>query len=225
MIKYVLIDLDGTILDFSKGERNAFKETINKFLSIDLNEDDIKKFSKINEYYFNEYHKKNMTRDEFHYKRFDEIFKYLGKYSDPIIADSYYMESLKYQANPFDDVYEALEYLSKKYNLYIASNGITSIQKKRLEVASLINYFKELYVSNEITYNKPEKEFFDYVFKDTNDYNKDSYVIIGDRLDTDILGGINAGIHTIYLNRSNIFDSNIKSEFEIKTFDEIKNIL
>ena len=75
MIEYVLIDLDGTLLDFSAGERNAFKETINKYSNYVLKEKDYKKFSDINEYYFNEYSKGNMDRKTFHYHRVDEIKK------------------------------------------------------------------------------------------------------------------------------------------------------
>ena len=75
MIEYVLIDLDGTLLDFSAGERNAFKETIEKYSNYNLKEDDYKKFSDINEFYFNEYSKGNMLRKEFHYNRFKKIFE------------------------------------------------------------------------------------------------------------------------------------------------------
>ena len=70
MIEYVLIDLDGTLLDFSSGEKNAFGDTIKYFSNYELKEEDYKKFSDINEYYFNEYSRGNMSRNDFHYKRF-----------------------------------------------------------------------------------------------------------------------------------------------------------
>ena len=71
---------------------------------------------------------------------------------------------------------------------------------------------------------KPDIEFFDYVFKNIKDEDKSHYVIIGDRLDTDILGGIKAGIKTIYVNRNNI-NSEIKPDVEIFDLRELINIL
>lgn len=222
MIKYVLIDLDGTLLDFNSGERNAFKETINNFSNYELKEEDYKKFSEINEYYFNEYSKGNMIRKEFHYKRFEEIYKYL-KLDCPIIeSNAYYIESLRYQAILYDDVIDTLNYLKDKYELFVASNGMTSVQTKRIE--KIINYFKSIYVSEEIGYNKPDIEFFDYIMKDINDYDKSKYIIIGDRLDSDIEGGNKFNIKTIFLDRNKKYD-NVNANYHIYKLDEIKKIL
>lgn len=224
MIKKVLIDLDGTLLDFSKGEKNAFIETIKKFTGHEPNDAECNKFSIINEFYFNEYSSGKMDRRTFHFNRFKEIYEYLKLDADIMLSNEFYINSLKYQANIYDDVFDALNYLSKKYNLYVASNGMTSVQIKRLEIAGIIKYFKKIYVSEEIKYNKPDVNFFNYIFNDLNDFDNDNYVIIGDRLDSDILGGINAKIKTIYLNRLNI-NGEIKPDYEIKNFKEIDKIL
>ncbi len=225
MIKYILFDLDGTILDFNMGEKDAFIKTINNFFDYKVKEEDIKKFSELNEYYFNEYKNKKMERKEFHFNRFNEILKYLGLKNDPVELNKYYVESLKYEAIIFDDVIEILDYLSNKYQLFIASNGMIEVQNKRLEISGLKNYFKKIYVSEDIGFNKPDIEFFNYIFNDLNDFNKDNYIIIGDRLDSDILGAINSNIHNIYVNRFNINDSNIKPEYEVIDLLKIKDIL
>jgi len=224
MIKNVLIDLDGTLLDFNKGEKNAFIETINKFAGIIPNDDVCNEFSKINEFYFQEYSHGNMDRKEFHYNRFKRIYEYLNIDVDIIKSNEYYIESLKYQANIYDDVLDTLKYLYDKYDLFIASNGMNSVQIKRLEKAGINNYFKKIYVSDEIKYNKPDTKFFEYIFNDLNDFDRDNYIIIGDRLDSDIKGGIDARIKTIYLNRENITNE-INPDYEIKSFNEISSIL
>ncbi len=224
MIEYVLIDLDGTLLDFSAGERNAFKETINKYFNYVLKEEDYKKFSDINEYYFNEYSKGNMERKEFHYNRFKKIFEYLNLDCPIIEANAFYIESLRYQANPFDDVFEFLEYLKDKYRLFIASNGMTSVQIKRLELAGILKYFEKIYVSEAIGYNKPEEGFFNYIVKDINDYDKSKYIIIGDRLDSDIEGGRGFNIKTVFLDRSKRH-GNVDANYHINDLREIKKIL
>ncbi len=224
MIEYVLIDLDGTLLDFSAGERNAFKETINKYSNYVLKEEDYKKFSDINEYYFNEYSKGNMERKEFHYNRFKKIFEYLNLDCPIIEANAFYIESLRYQANPFDDVFEFLDYLKDKYRLFIASNGMTSVQIKRLELAGILKYFEKIYVSEAIGYNKPEEGFFNYIVKDINDYDKSKYIIIGDRLDSDIEGGRGFNIKTVFLDRSKRH-GNVDANYHINDLREIKKIL
>ncbi len=224
MIKYILFDLDGTILDFNKGEKDAFIRSINKFSDIKINNEDALKFSQINDYYFNQYKNGIMDRPTFHFHRFDEIIKYLNINSDPIKCNLEYVSLLKYEAQIYDDVIEILSYLSNKYELYVASNGIKEVQESRMNIAGINKYFKKAYISEDVGYNKPEKEFFEYIFNDLNDFNKDNYIIIGDRLDSDILGGINSNIHTIFVNRegNNI---NNNAEYEIKSLLEIKNIL
>jgi len=223
-MKYILFDLDGTLLDFTTGEKNAFSDTIKYFSNYLVNDNECDEFSKINEYYFNEYSKGNMDRKTFHYHRFDEIKKYLKLAFDPVKANEYYVNSLKYQAILYDDVIDILDYLSKKYLLFAASNGQTIVQVKRLETAGIDKYFKKYYISEDVGYNKPNEGFFNYIFNDLNDNKKDEYVIIGDRLDTDILGGINVGIKTIYLNRF-YKSGSIKPDYEIKSLNELKKIL
>lgn len=224
MIEYVLIDLDGTLLDFNNGERNAFKETINHFSNYELKEEDYKNFSLINDFYFNEYSSGKMLRKEFHYHRFEEIFKYLNLDCPIEEANKFYIESLKYQAILFDDVIPFLDYLKNKYKLFVASNGMNEVQIKRLELAHILNYFDNIYVSEKIGFNKPDIRFFEYIIDDIKDYDKSKYIIIGDRLDSDIKGGIDFGIDTVFLDRNSKFKGS-NSKYNITKLEEIKKIL
>ena len=223
-MKYILIDLDGTLLDFKLGEKNAFIDTIKRFINYDVNEADVNEFSRVNEFYFNEYKNGNMSRDEFHFMRFKAIYEYLDVDGDIIESDKYYINKLKYQADLFSDVKGFLNYLYPKYELYVASNGMTLVQLERMKIAGIDNYFKDYFVSENVGYNKPDKEFFEYIFNKI-DNDRSEYIIIGDRLDSDILGGINCGIKTIYLNIDNSTNLYIKQDYVISSLDEVKNIL
>jgi YjjG family noncanonical pyrimidine nucleotidase len=224
MIKYILFDLDGTLIDFIKGEKMAFIDTIKKHMNYIPSDLECKRFSDINEYYFNEFKEGRMDRKTFHFNRFKEIYEYLKYDGDIINSNDYYINSLKYQAELYDDVLDTLNYLKNKYRLFIATNGMTSVQIKRLEIANINNYFEKNYISEDIGYNKPDIEFFNYIFNDLNDYDKDKYIIIGDRIDSDILGAINSGIKSIYLNRENNSYDNVPN-YVINSLLEIKNIL
>lgn len=224
MIKYVLFDLDGTILDFHQGERTAFIATINEFSNYELKEADISLFSDINERLFNEYASGKMKRIEFQEKRFFEISKHLNINIDCSVANKFFINTLKYTADVYDDAIDILNYLSDKYTLLIASNGITSVQTQRLASCGFLSLFNKIYASEEIGANKPDIKFFDYIFNDLNDYDKNRYIIIGDRLETDILGGINSNIKTVLINRDNVI-GDIIPDYEIFNLNDLKHIL
>ena len=218
-MKYILFDLDGTLMDFNKGERNAFIKTIAHFNNYIPNEDEIRFFSSTNERLFNEFAEGKMKRIEFQERRFKEITDYMHIKGDISIFNKYYVEELKYQADLFDDCIEVLEYLSKKYKLFIASNGMNEVQLKRLKKAQIYDKFDGIYISEVIGHNKPDKEFFEYIIKDIQDNDIKEYIMIGDRYDTDILGARNLGIDGILISKEK------KDCKTIQSLIELKNIL
>ena len=220
----ILLDLDGTILDFHRGEANALRKTLIKYLNYEINIDDISYFKKINEELFLNFSEGKMKRIDFQNKRFELMFKYLNKEGDFVNANLYYIDKLQYEANLYDDSINALKYLSKKHKVYIASNGQAFVQYGRIKEAKIEEYISKIYISEELGFNKPNVNFFNEIFKDLNDYNLNNYIMIGDRLDSDILGAKNANIKSIYLNRKGDF-SNSFATYNIKTLKELENIL
>ena len=113
-MKYILFDLDGTLMDFNKGERNAFIKTIAHFNNYVPNEDEIRFFSSTNERLFNEFAEGKIKRIEFQERRFKEITDYMHIKGDISIFNKYYVEELKYQADLFDDCIEGTAKKIKK---------------------------------------------------------------------------------------------------------------
>ena len=226
MIKNILIDLDGTILDFKKSERQAFIESFEDYVLRKPTEEEIKRFSELNDFYYKEYQNGNISRDRFHDLRFKTLFEEFNINEIYVLVNEMYMELLAYKADIYNDTVETLLYLKEKgYRLCVASNGLSYVQAKRLKLAGLSHYFNKFYVSEDLGFNKPDINFFNLIFKDLNDNNIDNYVIIGDRLDSDIIGGKKAGIKTIYINRDNIIHNEIIPDYEIKELSELRNIL
>ena len=118
-----------------------------------------------------------------------------------------------------------LSYLKeKKYKLYITSNGYTEIQKKRIRDSKIEKYFDGIFISEEMDLRKPGKAFFNYVFNRIPESNLKNILMIGDAPTSDILGGINAGIDTCWVNNS---DKNCKYTYtyKIKNLNELMTIL
>ena len=103
---------------------------------------------------------------------------------------------------------DILQYLKKKYTIVIITNGISAVQNKRLENS------------------KPNPEIFKYALKKFNCHDKSSALIIGDSLTSDVLGGINSGIDTCWLNSNNSINyTNHIPTYEINTLIELKKLL
>ena len=125
-----------------------------------------------------------------------------------------------------DGAEELLEALKDKYELYIVSNGNASVQDRRLKSAGIIPYFKDIFISERVGFNKPSAEFFEACFERIPGFEKDKAVIVGDRLSSDILGGINAGVKTCWFNpRGDAPDPDIPADYEIKHLSELPALL
>lgn len=221
--KIILLDLDDTVFDFKLGENKAIIETLN-FFNIKYDETIIKKFSELNEFYFQKYASKEMSREEFHYARFHDILRLVNSSVNPLDVNKFYLDNLALQCEFMPGALELIKELSSKYILCAASNGKYDVQLSRIKKAGIEKYFDKIYVSSSIGANKPDVEFFNYIFNDYNNYLKSDFLIIGDRFSSDILGGINAGIDTCLYNYRNE-KSDIVPTYSFETLDKIRKFL
>jgi 2-haloacid dehalogenase len=218
-MKCILFDIDGTLMDFNQAERNAFIKTIKNFTDIIPNDEDIKMFSDINERLFNEFAKGNLTRIECQKKRFREIMNHMQIDGDEEIFNLCYRSAIEKEATLYDGVIEVLDYLKGKYQLFIASNGMSKVQLQRLAIANIKEYFEDYFISDDIGYAKPYKNFFLRVMERVGNNNPKDYIMIGDRMDADIIGAKEVGMDGI------LFTKDALECTTIKTIKELKNIL
>ena len=110
--------------------------------------------------------------------------------------------------------------------MYIVTNGDSETQHKRLKDSCLYPFFKEIFVSDEIGFQKPQKEFFDYVFARIPNFSVEKGIIIGDSLSADIKGGYLSGIDSCWINPEMLpNDTNIIPTYQIQKLDELYHIL
>ena len=225
MIKNIMLDLDDTILDFHKAEKIALTTTLKK-IGIEPTEDVIKLYSKINLAHWKRLEVGELTRHEVLHGRFTELFNTLGVTGDCYEAQRIYEWELGTGHYFLDGGLELLVALSEKYDVYLASNGTDIVQTRRIASAGIEKYFKELFISQRIGFDKPNPEYFRLCFERIPDFKKEETVIIGDSLTSDIKGGILAGIRTVWFNpRGLAAPSELTPDFDVRTLDVIPEII
>lgn len=224
--KVLLFDIDDTLLDFDKAETLSIIECFKKF-NVPYNDETVKDYKRINLSYWQEFEKGNTTIPNLMVDRFKEL---LSKYKKDIVEcasefNEYYLSRLnkKNEIIPYADI--VIKELKKDYIVIPASNGVGQTQVDRIESSKLKGLFDKFYISGFIGYQKPQKEFFDYIFNDLKGVDKSEILMIGDSLTSDIKGGINAGIDTCWFNYRNHERGSVKPTYEIKNLEKLFDIL
>ena len=220
----ILIDIDDTLLDFQKSEEFAIRSTI-KTLDIEPTDELVEKYKAINLKYWKMFERGEIEREALlvaRFKEFCEIMDITNK--DFSKLNETYFSILSGVPFEIDGAEQFLKKLSEKYNIYAVTNGVKRVQTKRLSLVNITKYLKKVYISEEIGFQKPNIEFFDYVLKDLNIENKEEILIIGDSLTSDIQGGINSNIDTMWYNPKGLI-SDINYTYEIKSYNDFFEII
>ena len=121
----------------------------------------------------------------------------------------------------FDNVEQTLEYLQSKYELCIISNGDGEQQRSKIQRTGLDKYFKNIVISSEVGYSKPQKEIFEIACKIIN-LKPENCIMVGDKYKVDIEGSLNSGMNGIWINRNKEQSS---YEYQIKDLKELTKFL
>ena len=225
MKKYIFLDLDGTIFDFHYAERVSLIGMLEE-LGVSFDESTPELYSRINDRHWQALERGELTRDEVLTHRFTELFEVLSSNADPLDARRSYERRLSSCYYYIEGAEKLLRELSAEgFKLYLASNGTDSVQTKRIAVSGIGDYFDDIFISERIGYDKPSVEYFNRCFERIEGFDKSLAVIIGDSLSSDILGGINAGIDTIWYNPCNNSATSIKPDYQIRELGELIPLL
>ena len=225
MIEFLFLDLDDTILDFHKAERIALSKTIREF-GVEPTEEVLSRYHVINKWHWEQLELGKMTRAEVLTGRFKMLFEELGLAVDPVKMQAGYEKNLSIGHYFLPGAEETVEYLSKRYKLYLASNGTAVVQKGRMTSANLYRFFQKSFVSEEIGHNKPSLAYFEAAFAQIPNFDKSKALMVGDSLSSDIKGGINAGIRTCWVNPSHAqARPDIQPDYEIEALHQLPKLL
>ncbi|MBQ9246331.1 YjjG family noncanonical pyrimidine nucleotidase [bacterium] len=224
-MKTVLLDIDDTIFDFTLSAKAAILSAAKEF-KIAFTEEMFSYYMQLNELLWEDYENCIIEREDIFKIRFPKLFEHFNIPSNGIDFEAAFQEHFKTEYIFMDGAKNTIEYLAKKYELYVVSNSMYETQYCRLTKAGICKYFKEIFVSDKIGHQKPTKDFFDCCFKNIPNFNPKDTIIIGDSLTSDIAGGNNAGIKTCWFNYKKIPNTkHEKSDYEITNWEEIKSVL
>lgn len=221
----LLLDLDDTILDFHWSERRALTRTFEQ-LGIPADEKTFSRYSAINGACWKMLERGELTREELMSRRFEQLFLELKLDSDYAAAAELYPELLSQGHCFLPGAEEALERLSKKYRLFLVSNGNAKVQAGRLDSAGIRPFFEDIFISQDLGADKPAVEFFERCFSRIEGFDKEKAIIVGDSLTSDIRGGNNAGIATCWVNPRHLpRPGDLRIDYEIEALAQLEALL
>ena len=223
----VLFDADNTLLDFSLAEKKAH-EKVSLEYGLPVTDALYSRYSKINDDMWKAYEKKLYSREEIVVLRFQKYLKELNREDiDPVVFNEKYRTYLGEGTYLIDGANEVVKQVKQTgAKIYIVTNGVSKVQNKRLNCQEFYKYLDGVCISEDAGHPKPDLEFFENASKTYNFKLDNSTVIIGDSLSSDIKGGNNAGIDTVWFNPNNKpLPSEYVVNYQVKTLYEILDII
>ena len=229
--KHVFFDLDHTLWDFDANAHEALTELYASYsLSDKVNapfNDFYTKYLAHNALLWDRYHKGFITIDDLKWKRMWRTLLDFKVGDEQLARDlsTSFLEILPKKKLLFNYAIEILEYLTcKNYQLHLITNGFEKTQWSKLHSSGLAPYFKQVITSEISNAVKPDKEIFEYAIEKANAKIKES-IMIGDNLDADIQGAINAGMDSIYVNHIKAAPPLLQPTYIVTHLKEIEDIL
>lgn len=231
MYQHIFFDLDHTLWDFERNSREALSELFQDFQLVSLApglslEDFLAVYYEVNEELWRLYNQGQIDQLELRHTRFQIVLSKLGVPKEKIpyrdLAEAY-LEITPRKGYLVPYTLEVLEYLKDKYPLHIITNGFADVQDIKLDSSGLSSYFDWVVTSANAGYKKPDKRIFDFALEKTRSQAQDC-LMIGDNLETDILGARLSGIDHVFFNpKKNTHTEDI--QIEIDCLSQLMNIL
>jgi 2-haloacid dehalogenase len=197
--EFLLLDADGTLFDFLRCERAALRDAL-RLQGIDPTEEMIAKYSEINDNYWKMLERGEITKSELRTARFATFCDYYGFGADVARLSVDYTDALSTKGIMISGAPETCRALAARCKLYIVTNGIATVQHRRLSASPLFAFLKDVFISEELGAEKPHIAYFDAVAARIPGFAREKALIVGDSLSSDIRGGVNAGIDTCWFN-------------------------
>jgi putative hydrolase of the HAD superfamily len=227
--RHLFFDLDHTLWDFETNSKETLQDLYlaHQLANLGIADFDafFERYSYHNERLWDRYTKGFIKQEELRWKRMWLTLLDYKIANEPLSRQLAiaFLELLPTKKNLFPYTIEILNYLSDKgYVMHLITNGFESVQHNKLRNSNLSSYFKVVITSEASNSLKPNKEIFDYALQKAGAVTAES-IMIGDNIDADIKGGMNAGLDTIFVNHLQVATA-INPTFTIHHLKELETI-
>ena len=228
MAKYycILFDADNTLLNFDAAESKALAETLVNY-GIEPDAETVQTYRTINEELWRQLEKGQIRREKLLNERFSRFLKAIDAAGDGAEMNRYYLEQLSTHPDLMNaEVLDVLRELSEVATLAVVSNGVHKVQTRRLAESGVSNFMEDVFISEKLGCEKPGARIFDAALRALGVENREHVLMVGDSLTSDILGGKNAGITTVWVNpERRLPHPEIVPDYEIESLAQLEALL
>ncbi|MCP2001769.1 UNVERIFIED_ORG: 5'-nucleotidase [Buttiauxella agrestis ATCC 33320] len=218
---WILFDADETLFTF-----DAFGGLQRMFLdySVTFTAEDFQDYQAVNKPLWVDYQNGAISALQLQHQRFLGWSERLSVPAGDLNAA--FLNAMAEICVPLPGAVSLLNALKDKVKIGIITNGFTALQQIRLERTGLRDYFDLLVISELVGVAKPDRKIFDYTFEQMGHPPRDRVMMVGDTAESDILGGMNAGIATCWLNaHGRSLPEGISPTWEVTTLNELERLL
>ncbi len=218
---WILFDADDTLFHFDafSGLQRLFQQ-----YQVHFTAEDYDIYQSVNKPLWVEYQKGAISAIQLQHQRFQGWADKLNV--TPLDLNKGFLSAMAELCLPLNGAVNLLNALKGRVKMGIITNGFTALQQKRLEHTGFLEYFDLLVISEEVGYAKPHPAIFDFALTQMGNPARKRVMMVGDNPDSDILGGINAGLVTCWLNADNrALPTGINPDWQVSTLGELQDIL
>lgn len=218
---WILFDADETLFHFDafKGMQLMFERK-----GVLFTEQDFAQYQEVNKPLWVDYQNGDITAAQLKHTRFAEWAEKLATTTTEL--NSAFLEAMADICTPLPGAKELLDALTGRAKLGIITNGFTELQAIRLQRTGMSEYFDHVIISEEVGVAKPDHGIFAYALDKMGNPAKNRVLMVGDNPHSDILGGLNFGIETCWLNATGASAvEGIEPHYHVRSLHELKDIL
>lgn len=217
--QWIFFDADETLFSF-----DAFAG-LRKLLAqygVDFTAQDFAVFQQLNKPLWVKYQNAEISARELQIQRFTQLAERVQQ--DPVQLNEQYLIAMSDVCQPLEQVVETLQILRQQAKLAIITNGFTALQHLRLAKTGLADCFEFITISEDVGLTKPDVRIFEYSLQKAQ-VSADKVLMVGDSLETDILGGNRAGLDTCWLAYQRENNTDIQPTYQIQHFADLLNLV
>ena len=224
MAKYycILFDADNTLLDFDAAESKALADTLRNY-GIEPDAETVQTYRTINGELWRQLEKGQIRRDKLMAERYTRFLKAVNAAGSGAEMNQYYLDQLSTHPDlAAPNVLDVMKELAEVATLAVVTNGFDRVQSRRVAESGLKEFVEEVFVSEKLDSEKPNRKIFDTALRSLGVENRERVLMVGDSLTSDIQGGINAGLDTCWYNPNHAENpGKVIPTYEIASLEEL----